>query len=311
MQTLPTAHSPVHAHSSSRTRVATRWTRNPPRGAPSRGTDRTRTVTSWHVQAARRAAAHVRPPEERADAHPLAPAKPSPAQSRGRAQRSPRTPFRTQHNSQTSASWLETGLSVKEVSKTTFPYNYTLGFYFQNTFLLTHGCTGAASPGVSLDTHPHAPACVKLSSCAVPSLYTKPAIAKRKRELFSGQGESTYPPHEDPNPFAVGEAPGTAKPLGRAVELLQCAGPVTGGQGGCDAAMLPPFPERPEVLPYIRLSSGKAYLDGRRCRMLIPRPHVERALIDGTQAPFFTGSSGSFLKAPASAGANVPRETSR
>lgn len=44
--------------------------------------------------------------------------------------------------------------------------------------------------------------------------------------------------------------------------------------------------------------------------MLIPRPPVERALIDGTQAPFFTGSSGSFLNAPASAGANVPQETS-
>ena len=107
-----------------------------------------------------------------------------------KAQHSVGVPFRTQLSSRTSASGLQIGLSVKEVPKTTFLYNYTFWFYFQDTLLLMfymRGCSDAASPGASLDAHPHAPGCMKIS-CAFPSIYTKQAIVKRKGEFFQDMG---------------------------------------------------------------------------------------------------------------------------
>lgn len=152
-------------------------------------------------------------------------------------------------------------------TKTTFLYNYTFCFHFQNTFLLmcyTRGCTDAASPGAS-PTHSR---CMKLT-CAFPSIYTKQAIAKRKLNgggfccffvCFSGHSEPTYLPYKDTKLFTLGDAPNTARPLGSSVESLQCARPVMGGKEGWDVATIHQsyFPTSTKAVPKLTWMAGGA-----------------------------------------------------
>lgn len=159
-------------------------------------------------------------------------------------------PFHTQLSSQTGASWLEISLSVKEVPKTTFLYHYTFCFYFQNALLLmfyVHGRTAAASPGASLAAHPHAPGCMKLCQVVLSLLYTPSKLLQREKGA-----------------------------LQNALEALSGCCNMLGWWW--EAGMLPPFTKQPDSSPYTHLSSGKAYLGGRRYGILIPHPPMERAL---------------------------------
>lgn len=149
--------------------------------------------------------------------------------------------------------WLEISLRVKEVPETTFLYNYTFCFYFQSIlplifYMWLYWCCIPCSTTGCTPTHP---GCTKLGLCFPFCAHW--AIAEGKWEFQSGHRESTHLPHTETKPFTTGAA-----------ELLQDAGLVMEGWAA------PSFPKQPELYPDIPLSSDKAYLNGRRCRMLIP-----------------------------------------
>lgn len=213
--------------------------------------------------------------EDQADTHLMCWTKPffCPELGHHRAQHSSCILFCTQLSSQTSDSSLEISLSVKEIPKTTFLYNHTFCF----TSLCSCSTCADALTLHPLGTHPPTPGCVELS-CAFPSVNTEQATAKRKGELLSGHGESTDLPPKDTKPpwwSQVGEAPGAAKSLTSSVKLLHYAGQVMGGLGCYQL-----FTEQPELFLYTHLSSGKAYLDSRGCRMWIPHCPVAHALVN-------------------------------
>jgi len=184
------------------------------------------------------------------------------------------------------------------------------------------GCTDAASPGASLDAHPHTPGCTELSG-AFPSVYTKQAIVKRKIRRFSSGHRNLHSYHTRTQNLLLCmkllalQSPSEA--------LSGCCSKLEGWWEGREPGMMSlfasQFPKSTWAVAKLTWMAG-----GAGCLFSVPggiclgeswcssQPREERRIWiqpwqNAHKLPCFTDFSGSFLDASTSAGTNMPWET--